>query len=106
MPFHWSLNGVLMISSFTSGLAMRLTCTKGPEVWAGLPGFSSTLTFCRLVLEYSPISLFPALAGCPSPVIRLIGTSSAMVLMLKPLKRLTPNGLTVSTSSAAVSKGR
>src|SRR5215471_7025449 len=93
--------------SFTSGFAMRDTWTKGPASTAGSPGSRSTFTLGRAVLAYMPITgLAVVPAGLPSLVMREIGTSIAIVLILAPLKRLTPNGLTVSTSSAAVRAGR
>ena len=65
-------------------------------------------TFCRAVLAYMPITGFADVAaGLPSLVMRVIGTSMAIVLMLAPLKRFTPNGLTLSLSSPGpVSSGR
>ena len=96
-----------MISSLTNGFAMRDTCTNGPSSSAGSPGLRNTLTFCRAVLANIPMMGFLVVAaGFLSLVIRVIGTSIAIVLMLKPLKRFTPKGLTVSTSSAAVRAGR
>ena len=45
-------------------------------------------------------------AGSPSLVMRVIGTSMAIVLMLTPLKRLIPNALTLSLSSPGPVKQR
>src|ERR1700730_4639879 len=100
--FQASLAGVLMMSSLTSGFAIRDTCTNGPL----LPE-PNTLVCCRAVLAYMPITgLADVAAGRPSLVMRVIGTSSAMVLMLAPEKRFTPNGLTLSLSSPGpVSRG-
>ena len=51
------LRGVLMMSSLTSGFAMRETCTRGPDSTfpSSRPG-SSTVTFWRVVLAYMPIT--------------------------------------------------
>ena len=97
-----------MMSSLTSGFAIRDTCTHGPLWSVAAPGCGNTLTFCRAVLAYMPITGFAdAAAGLPSLVMRVIGTSMAMVLMLAPLKRFTPYGLTLSLSSPGpVSSGR
>ena len=60
----------------------------------------------RLVEAYMPIMEFSVLGGFWSCVTRVIGTSMAIVWMLNPLNRFTPNGLAPSlASSASLSTG-
>ena len=69
---------------------MRETWVQGPALIAA-PIPRATPTFCRDVLAYMPITgLAELAAGLASLVIRVIGTSIAMVLMFAPLKRLMP----------------
>src|SRR5262245_57365933 len=95
-----------MINSLINGFARHEIWTNGPDAFA-LPSLPSILTFCRLVLAYMPITGPDVLlAGRPSTVTLAIGTSMAIVLILEPLKRFTPNGSAASlASSAALSAG-
>ena len=56
VAFHWSLTGVLMISSFTSGLPMRDTCTNGPLVVRIAVLRRASFVLCRAVLAYIPMT--------------------------------------------------
>src|SRR5207253_2616858 len=106
--FHLSLAGVLMMSSLIRGLAIRDTCTHCPSSSESMFDPRDTRTVFLAVLAYMPTTGFADVAaGLPSLVMRVIGTSMAMVLTLAPLKRLTPYGLTLSLSSPGpVSSGR
>ena len=94
-----------MMSSLTSGLPIRDICTNGPVL---PPPGPSTRFCCRAVAAYMPMTGFADVAaGNPSLVMRVIGTSMAIVLILAPLKRLFPNALTLSLSSPGpVKSGR
>ena len=63
------LGGVLMMSSFTSGLPSRDICTNGPLL-SGSPSLSFSLRFFdRAVLPYMPMTGFADVAaGLPSLV--------------------------------------
>ena len=77
-----------MMSSLTSGLASR-------ETWTAFAPAE------RLVEAYMPITGYAVLgAGLPSLVIRVIGTSIAIVWTLVPLNRFTPKGLESSLASS------